>query len=376
MKDTLIKQVFSNFSTDDTQNIFTPPSLCREMLSHIKFKGNEKVLVLYNLEFALILNQEFGLPTSSIYIYTNSKTKQAFSKYGFNILYFEDALGLNKVDMKFDIVVGNPPYQETRGASKGTAIWHHFVETSLSLLKTGGYLTLIHPPGWRAPKGQFKVIGDILKNLEIIHLTLCDYNKGNQIFNVGTAFDFYTLKNIPNNNTKCALKDVEGNINYVDISKLPFIPNVQINKFLNLLPSSPNESRVNFLGNSSYHSQREYISKISTPNHVYPVVWTIGKKKGITTYYSSVNNKGHFGERKVIFSHGNGSYPIIDSDGKYGLTEFAFGIIDHIDNLPKIKKALESDEFISLMKNVGFRNMKYEPKVIELFKKDFWKEFV
>jgi len=118
MKDTYIKQVFNNFGKDDTQNIFTPPELCREMLSQIKFKGSEKVLVLYNLEFALILNKEFGLPASNIYIYTNSKTKQVFSKYGFEVLYFEDTLGIKSIDMKFDIVIGNPPFNKDEFTNK------------------------------------------------------------------------------------------------------------------------------------------------------------------------------------------------------------------------------------------------------------------
>jgi hypothetical protein len=169
MKDTLIKQVFSNFITDDTQNIFTPPSLCREMLSHIKFKGNEKVLVLYNLEFALILNQEFGLPTSSIYIYTDSKIKQIFSKYGFNILYFEDTLGLNKVDMKFDIVVGNPPYNEGK-AGVNKSIYQKFIQMYLD--SNSQYGLFVTPGGFMdSNKKEYKIFRKKLKNsgLKIIN---------------------------------------------------------------------------------------------------------------------------------------------------------------------------------------------------------------
>jgi hypothetical protein len=186
MKDTHIKQVFNKFGTDDTQNIFTPPSLCREMLSHIEFKGDEKVLVLYNLEFALILNQEFGLPTSSIYIYTNSKTKQAFSKYGFNILYFEDALGLNKVDMKFDITIMNPPYD---GKSE-----LHLQFLNYAVNNTLHYVSCIHPSAWMLTKTHNKQMKkqEILavQNIHKYH-TEFKFVNGNEIF--PNANFFYPL---------------------------------------------------------------------------------------------------------------------------------------------------------------------------------------
>jgi hypothetical protein len=56
--------------------------------------------------------------------------------------------------------------------------------------------------------------------------------------------------------------------------------------------------------------------------------------------------------------------------------EYSFGITDVIDNLDKIKRALESDKFLKLMSSVKFTNNKYERRVIQTFKKDFWKEFI
>lgn len=92
-------------------------------------------------------------------------------------------------------------------------------------------------------------------------------------------------------------------------------------------------------------------------------------------WYSSIN-KGHFGNKKVIWANGS-SGVIIDNNGEYGLTQFSRAIVDDVENLYNIKKALESEKFIKevmLFKN-GLGH-KYNNKVISMLKKDFWKEFI
>jgi hypothetical protein len=277
-------------------------------------------------------------------------------------------------NMEFNVVLGNPPYQETLGASRGKSIWDKFVLKSYSLLKPKGYLSLIHPGSWRAPKGKFKYIQKIYKENNLIFLKLSDYKQGYETFGVGTNYDYFILQKSPNQG-KTHLIDTEGNSEVIDISLLEFIPNSQLSLY-NKIIAKPGEEKVQLLGNSSYHSARDYVSNTQNNEFKYPVIWSITQSKGINLKYSKINNKGHFNQPKVVFSHGGGTYPIIDDTGKFGLTEFGFGIVDSISNLKNIQKALENPLFISLMSSAGFRNLKYEPKVIETFRKDFWKEFI
>ena len=295
-------------------------------------------------------------------------------KLGFRNVYCKDFLKYNPNDMKFDGIIGNPPYQETLGASRGKSIWDRFVLKSYSLLKHKGYLGLIHPGSWRAPKGRFKHIQKLYKENNLTFLKLSDYKQGKETFGVGTNYDCFILQKTPNQG-KTHLIDTEGNSNVVDISLLEFIPNSQLDLY-NKIVAKPGEKKVQLLGNSSYHSARDYISDTQNSEFKHPVIWSITKSKGIKVKYSKINNKGHFNQPKVVFSHGGGTYPIIDDTGKFGLTEFGFGVVDDIDKLKAIQKALNSPKFISLMSSAGFRNLKYEPKVIETFRKDFWKEFV
>ena len=79
---------------------------------------------------------------------------------------------------------------------------------------------------------------------------------------------------------------------------------------------------------------------------------------------------------KVIWSDGI-STPIVDEDGKYGIAQFAFGIVDEPKNLPFIKKAMLHPDFIKLMLfSNGISGQRYDKKAISLFRKDFWKEFL
>ncbi len=122
------------------------------------------------------------------------------------------------------------------------------------------------------------------------------------------------------------------------------------------------------------------MSRTKTEEYKYPCVYTITQRDGITFFYSSIKHskteKKDMFVPKVIWSNGLGTYPIIDSNGDYGLTQFSYAIIDDVHNLKNIENVLNNPKFIELMEYVKFQNNKYNYKVISLFKKDFWKEFL
>ena len=67
-------------------------------------------------------------------------------------------------------------------------------------------------------------------------------------------------------------------------------------------------------------------------------------------------------------------------NGKYGITEFSYAIIDDVENLEIIKKAMLNQEFLDLMSMTdgvtGVGRHRYNRKAISTFRKDFWKEFL
>ena len=110
-------------------------------------------------------------------------------KYNLNI-YEGDTL---KMDMKkefklpadfvgFDVVMGNPPFQEKVGPNKTETLWGKFIIKSLTLLKSSGYLVLVHPSGWRNIDGKFKNIQKEILTRDLQYLEIHNEKDGLKTF--------------------------------------------------------------------------------------------------------------------------------------------------------------------------------------------------
>ena len=128
---------------------------------------------------------------------------------------------------------------------------------------------------------------------------------------------------------------------------------------------------------SAYGSDKPHTSKQKDNTYQYPCVYMCLKDGTIKCWWSNCNDKGYFGVPKVIWSNGGGASVHTDPTGQYGLTQFAFAIVDEPENLENIKKAMENKRFIELMGHCSIRTAeKYNHQVISLFRKDFYKDFI
>jgi hypothetical protein len=281
----------------------------------------------------------------------------------------------------FDVVMGNPPYQQKVGDRKTQPLWHLFVDYSLKNCNSGGYILLVHPSGWRSPDGVFKQMKDLIMSKNLKYLSMNDFKKGQEVFKVGTNFDYYVLENKYTENNITELIDINEKKYELNLHNWVFIPSGGFDDFKQILARDDDE-RVNILYDRSlYGTDKSNMSIEKTNVFIYPCVYTITQKDGIKFYYSSVKHpktdkKSYMFVPKVIWSNGLGTYPIIDLNGDYGLTQFSYGIIDDVKHLKNIEIALNNKRFIDLMEYVKFQNNKYNYKVISLFKKDFWKHFL
>jgi hypothetical protein len=158
---------------------------------------------------------------------------------------------------------------------------------------------------------------------------------------------------------------------------MEFIPNGMFNDILNLV-AKKGDTKVNIISDSSYHTQREFMSKEETTYNIHKCIYTVKKGDIPTFWYSNTNKNGHFSIPKLIWSNGRiisvGS--IIDYKGEYGLTQFSYAVVDDPENLGHIKKAFDSTKFRDMMEKCSVANMSINRKIISTFKKDFWKEFI
>lgn len=90
-----------------------------------------------------------------------------------------EALPYQTIDMKFDLVIGNPPYQLTTSKK----LWPDFVQFALDHVQPGGYVNLIVPSTWLESNGS--AYKNIRTRLTTQHNLLSVSRDANQHFSVG-----------------------------------------------------------------------------------------------------------------------------------------------------------------------------------------------
>ena len=133
---------------DNNPSPFTPEYIVEEMVKRVKkCKGldirdkNIRVLVLFTLEMAVQLMAE-SCDAKNITIATLKEcraTKKIAMSMGCNYMTLPgNERDWKEISMKFDVVMGNPPYQnKEEGNRKSQTIWPDFVEIGCRFLKSG-----------------------------------------------------------------------------------------------------------------------------------------------------------------------------------------------------------------------------------------------
>jgi hypothetical protein len=310
----------------------------------------------------------------------------------------EDVFGINQ----FDIIVGNPPFNNSQNATGkrggGDSLWDKFVKLSLDLLNKNGYLVYVHPSGWRKPNsekskthGLYKLM---TKDNTMLYLEIHDSKDGLKTFKAGTRYDWYVIKRTENNKHKTIIKDQLGVASELNLNKLDFLPNYNLKLVLPLLAKVDDikcpiiYNRTNYgsdkKGSGDYESRKGWVSSKKSDVFKYPLIHSTNKDKinkqtgdivsGIRYMYSSRNDKGHFGVKKVIFGESGINDVIIDLEGIYGMTNGAMAIeISTKKEGEELKKYLLSPEFKEVLKACKWGNFRVEWTLFKYFKKDFYK---
>lgn len=355
----------------------TPYSLCEEIVAKLPDLNGKDVLVWFNPEFYLALLDKF--PEIRIVFMTGSKKASVLNlpnaKMALVNPYDIEQIGRKFGVKKFDVVVGNPPYQDSNAKSAASGqLWHKFVEKSFEIVKDEGHVALIHPSPWRKPGHK---TWDILVKNGIKYLEIHDMSDGKKTFGseVSTRYDWYVAQK-GGKNIKTKVKDEEGEIQTLSLQDLPFLPNSHIEEINKLLAQDGDEKCEVEFSYSLYDVRKPWMSKIQKDEFDKPIVALISKNGLDKTFYSK-EDKGHFGISKVIVNMTGTLNPINDHDGKYGMNQWMFGIrIKSKREGEKVIKALTSDKFQKVWEATQWLSMTREHRIFNYFKRDFWKKFV
>ena len=170
--------------------------------------------------------------------------------------------------------------------------------------------------------------------------------------------------------------DEDGKQNEINLSELSWLPNSNILEINKILAKNDCERCPIIQSMSAYEPRKKWMSSKETPEFKYPCVHST-PKSGIRYMYSSVNDRGHFGISKVIFGESGIYKPVIDMEGKYGMTHGAMAIkVDNLEEANIISKVIESDKFDKIIQSCIFSSFRIDWNIFKEFKKDFWKEFI
>jgi hypothetical protein len=205
--------------------VFTPIELVREMLDKIP-------LSVWKNPTSLFLDPCMGKGTfiveiinRLVYIYGYSKEDAISRVYGYDVcvkyinylkrgglknVFHKDFLN-EEFNMKFDVVIGNPPYQETHedGRSKKNSLrlWAKFVIHILdkNILNDNGYLSFVTPSGWA---GSSSEVYQKMKNFNLVSADFSSF-VSQSFSNVGGTMIFTSF--LLQNSSKSGIPEIKFN---------------------------------------------------------------------------------------------------------------------------------------------------------------------
>ena len=117
----------------------------------------EKLQQYHSLEH-IISNMVYGVDISKVQSAIARKALFLVADVEPNI-YCEDSLE-KEYDMKFDVIVGNPPYQDGSKSGSQNKIYNQICKKALSLLKPTGVLAFITPTSVLKKSKRFSLVGE------------------------------------------------------------------------------------------------------------------------------------------------------------------------------------------------------------------------
>ena len=280
---------------------------------------------------------------------------------------------------KFDVIIGNPPFNEGGVGKGGGVLWKEFVFKSFELLLNDkGFLVFVHPTGWRKPSGERASAGDVwveFKKHNLIFLKISDI----KIPHFPTVDYYVVQKNAPQKETylinEFENNRFEGKIDLYDLDFIPHFINSDVKTILNKVFSKAGE-KFNIIRNQSFQPAKADMYREGTP-HTYYYDPTINNYINVYKKYKNDAIPEYIDKDKIIMTFSNGKkkgllYPKYYNQTMGTTSGTMYQLIETGDNQSSYVTLLNSELINFILKITQYSeppNYKNEFKILNMISK-------
>lgn len=304
-----------NYPSDHqiTSSTYTPPELANNQIQKLDEAGakfDEGDVLVLNPEYTVQIFRNGFRPNEITILCDDPSMKEVVRALGIRFgIRINIVTNIDQIDdMKFDVIVGNPPFG---GKDKASKFWVYSYQKTIELLKDGGYHSFVTPTPWvyRPDANRINPVVEIFSENNLLFVSL----DTSRYFNVGENIGYQVLKAEPSSAKTEFVKNGESfEVEYVG-QKVPLNKEEKITyNILNKIENKDQKKLKNFFdenGNTSSPSDQS-LSESQEKNKQIPVYYSANQ-----VHYTSNNSSFNLG--KKLFFNLSGYYYKEEKEEKY-----------------------------------------------------------
>ena len=305
----------------------TPQRLIHEITASIPLNNTKSILVLFTVEWALYL-RDIGFTNVIVAADNDPIIAKACLVFG---LQYQDLAEIEKNKMKFDVVVGNPPY-----VANNAKIYQHFYNRAVNLLTNNGLIAFVAP--FAISRGFIgKKVGDVKLSCQNLMVLNVNNIRDTYFPSVGIDNICYVIAGV-NYTGHATVVTAEGQY-VLDVNNLPLIPVKFNNNTLSIAEKCFDNNR-NYFRRSNFHKKT---SKENINGSTF-VITKIDKDMSVCGYYIDAEVTAMTGKPRVF----------INTLGKRAIVDYTHSMVMKPNGSMiciETSSDLESENLVFLLQN-------------------------
>ena len=277
----------------------------------------------------------YGCEKNKLRVNYAKNNKKLVSKH----LYISDFLSYNWGDMKFDVIVGNPPYQNGNEKGGKSSLWRKFVASSWDLVTHQGHLAMVVPH----LSNNADDIGHIFVENQTTHVWK---NVAQHFPGVGSSFTAWIVCKEPTHAPTCFVQ--ENVYLSLDTNKLP--KNIEAISIVDKFKSWPQKIQVKSSSqyfHTSVADGKDDSHLCSKPSP--ELLYKIRRTNGDTAFMWGAVEPDDYHKSKITFTYsGNPGF-------LYHTKQDPVGTIGFMSGHVLVKNQQEANSLISLYETKAYR---------------------